>query len=117
MRPCIFSQKVSLQGSVTTPGGSKRFGSFAGRFALVQANGNYSKETIDNFGLLTPDQLRASARKMRVELDNLYKVVPVHLQPVCSEMHTLRHYVQHAKCDRLCTSAGCGGNEPACVRT
>ena len=63
-----------MQGSVVTPGGSKRFGSFAGRFALVQANGNAGKVFEDNYGLMAPDDVRAAARKMRIELDNLYKV-------------------------------------------
>ena len=66
-----------VQGSVVTPGGSKRFGSFAGRFALVQANGNGGKVLEDNYGLMAPEDVRAAARKMRIELDNLYKVCDV----------------------------------------
>lgn len=62
-----------MQGSVTTPGGSKRFGSFAGRFALASSNPNNHRELLDNYDLLSPEQLRAGARKMRTELDNLYK--------------------------------------------
>ena len=55
-----------MQGSVTTPGGSRRFGSFA--------NPNGGKQMMDNYDILTPEQLRMGAVKMRYELDNLYKV-------------------------------------------
>jgi len=61
------------QGSVTTPGGSRRFGSFAGRFSLASSNPTQHKEMLDNYDLLSPEQLRIGARKMRNELDNLYK--------------------------------------------
>ena len=67
----IYAWRV--QGSVTTPGGSKRFGSFAGRFALASHTPNGHKETLDNYDLLSPEQLRTGARRMRNELDNLYK--------------------------------------------
>ena len=59
---------------MVTPGGSKRFGSFAGRFALASHNPNNNKEMLDNYDLLSPEQLRTGARRMRRELDNLYKV-------------------------------------------
>ena len=62
------------QGSVTTPGGSRRFGSFAGRFALASHNLHAGKETVDNYDLLSHEQLRVGARRIRTELDNLYKV-------------------------------------------
>ncbi|DBB04290.1 TPA: hypothetical protein ACH3X1_012787 [Trebouxia sp. C0004] len=65
------------EGSVTTPGGSRRFGSFAGRFALASSNPTHDREMLDNYDLLTPEQLRNAARKMRNELDNLYKAVGV----------------------------------------
>ena len=66
--------QVHVQGSVTTPGGSRRFGSFAGRFVLQPNNPNGGKQMMDNYDILTPDQLRMGAVKMRYELDNLYKV-------------------------------------------
>ncbi|DBA78314.1 TPA: hypothetical protein ACH3X2_008259 [Trebouxia sp. C0005] len=65
------------EGSVTTPGGSRRFGSFAGRFALASSNPTQHREMLDNYDLLSPEQLRVGARKMRNELDNLYKAVGV----------------------------------------
>eukprot|EP00891_Asterochloris_glomerata_P009654 jgi/Astpho2/9654/Aster-x1594 len=65
------------EGSVTTPGGSRRFGSFAGRFVLQPSNPNGGKQMMDNYDILTPDQLRMGAVKMRYELDNLYKAVAI----------------------------------------
>ena len=75
MRDC------DIQGSVTTPGGSKRFGSFAGRFALASHNPNNGRESLDNYDLLSPEQLRMASRRMRTELDNLYKAGPNLLLP------------------------------------
>ncbi len=69
----LFTCVWHAQGSVTTPGGSRRFGSFAGRFALASSNPTHNREMLDNYDLLSPEQLRIGARKMRNELDNLYK--------------------------------------------
>ena len=69
----LFTCFWHAQGSVTTPGGSRRFGSFAGRFALASSNPTHNREMLDNYDLLSPEQLRIGARKMRNELDNLYK--------------------------------------------
>ena len=43
---------------------------------LQPSNPNGGKQMMDNYDILTPDQLRMGAVKMRYELDNLYKVSP-----------------------------------------
>ena len=79
----------NIQGSVTTPGGSKRFGSFAGRFALASLHPNNGKESMDNYDLLSADQLRMTSRRMRTELDNLYKAgLNATSASNCSSSHT-----------------------------
>ncbi|KAA6428464.1 MAG: GAF and PAS PAC sensor-containing adenylate guanylate cyclase [Trebouxia sp. A1-2] len=59
------------EGSVTTPGGSRRFGSFAGRFALASSNPTQHREMLDNYDLLSPEQLRAVGvmNQLALELD------------------------------------------------
>lgn len=47
---------------------------------LQPSNPNGGKQMMDNYDILTPDQLRMGAVKMRYELDNLYKVRYSHLQ-------------------------------------
>ena len=78
------------QGSVTTPGGSRRFGSFAGRFSLASSNPTQHKEMLDNYDLLSPEQLRIGARKMRNELDNLYKAGQT---CICTLLHARQQHI------------------------
>ena len=51
---------------------------------------------MDNYDLLSPDQLRMASRRMRTELDNLYKARLNSACAICLEIHQL-----YAMCSKL----------------
>ena len=59
---------------------------------LQPSNPNGGKQMMDNYDILTPEQLRMGAVKMRYELDNLYKVRDdAHLQSSPGLEAAMRH--------------------------